>query len=99
VIAACCFVLCFTGLGFFSGNKGLFLAAVTEALGIPRSVYAVSDSLRYIATAVTNLCFDIVSTYRPVFFTYSVLMIGVTAGFLLVHKQVAITRAAMENAV
>ena len=59
VIAACCFALCFTGLGFCSGNKGLFLAAVTEALGIPRSVYAVSDSLRYIATAVTNLFFGV----------------------------------------
>lgn len=59
IIAACCFVLCFTGLGFCSGNKGLFLAAVTEALGIPRSVYAISDSLRYIATAVTNLFFGV----------------------------------------
>ena len=57
VIAACCFVLCFTGLGFCSGNKGLFLAAVTEAMGIPRSAYAVSDSLRYVTTAVTNLFF------------------------------------------
>ena len=57
VIAACCFALCFTGLGFCSGNKGLFLAAVSEALGIPRSVYAVSDSLRYVTTAVTNLFF------------------------------------------
>ena len=59
IIAACCFLLCFTGLGFCSGNKGLFLAAVSEALGIPRSVYAVSDSLRYISTAVTNLFFGV----------------------------------------
>ena len=59
VIAGCCFLLCFTGLGFCSGNKGLFLAAVSEALQIPRSVYAVSDSLRYISTAVTNLFFGI----------------------------------------
>ena len=59
VIAVCCFLLCFTGLGFCSGNKGLFLAAVSDALGIPRSVYAISDSLRYIATAVTNLFFGV----------------------------------------
>ena len=59
IIAACCFLLCFTGLGFCSGNKGLFLAAVSQALGIPRSVYAVSDSLRYISTAVTNLFFGV----------------------------------------
>lgn len=57
VIVAACFVLCFTGLGFCSGNKSLFLTAVTEALGISRGVYAVSDSLRYITTAVTNLFF------------------------------------------
>ena len=57
VIVAACFVLCFTGLGFCSGNKGLFLTAVTEALNIPRGAYAVGDSLRYVATAVTNLFF------------------------------------------
>lgn len=57
VIIVAGFMLCFTGLGFVSGNKGLFLAAVTEALGISRGVYAVSDSLRYVATSVTNLFF------------------------------------------
>ncbi len=59
VIIAACFVLCFTGLGFVSGNKGLFLKAVSEALQIPRSVYSVSDSLRYVATAITNLFFGV----------------------------------------
>lgn len=57
VIVVSCFVLCFTGLGFCSGNKGLFLTAVTEALNIPRGTYAISDSLRYVATAATNLFF------------------------------------------
>jgi len=57
VIVAASFVLCFTGLGFCSGNKGLFLTAVTKALGISRGAYAVSDSLRYITTAITNLFF------------------------------------------
>ena len=59
VIVAASFVLCFTGLGFVSGNKGLFLDAVTEALGISRGAYAVSDSLRYITTSVTNLFFGV----------------------------------------
>ncbi|MBQ7341423.1 MAG: MFS transporter [Oscillospiraceae bacterium] len=59
VIVAASFVLCFTGLGFCSGNKGLFLTAVTEALDISRGAYAVSDSLRYITTAVTNLFFGV----------------------------------------
>lgn len=57
VIIMASFALCFTGLGLVSGNKGLFLAAVTEALGISRGAYAVSDSLRYITTSVTNLFF------------------------------------------
>jgi len=57
VIIGACFALCFTGLGFCSGNKGLFLAAITEALNIPRSLYSISDSLRYVTTAVTNLFF------------------------------------------
>lgn len=59
VIVAAGFLLCFTGLGFCSGNKGLYLAAVTEALNIPRGVYAVSDSLRYVTTSVTNLFFGV----------------------------------------
>jgi MFS family permease len=59
VIVAACFVLCFTGLGFCSGNKGLYLDAVSNAMHIDRGVYAVSDSLRYITTAVTNLFFGV----------------------------------------
>ena len=48
---------------------------------------------------LTNLCVDMVGTYRPVFLLYSVLMVAVTAGFLLVHRQVAVTRREVENAV
>lgn len=62
VIVGACFALCFTGLGFCSGNKGLFLSAITEALNIPRSLYSVSESLRYITTAVTNLFFGALVT-------------------------------------
>lgn len=57
VIAGACFLLCVVGLGLCSGNKGLFLVATTEALGISRSAYAVSYSLRYISTAVVNMFF------------------------------------------
>lgn len=44
-------------LGFCSSGKSLFLAAMTEALGIPRSLFSISDSCRYIATALVNLFF------------------------------------------
>lgn len=57
VIAAACFILCIVGLGLCSGNKELFLVATSEALGISRSAYAVSGSLRYISTAVMNMFF------------------------------------------
>lgn len=57
VIVVACFAMIFVGLGFCSGNKSLFLAAVTEALHIPRGVYAVGDSIRYVVTSVTNLFF------------------------------------------
>lgn len=57
VIAAACFILCVVGLGLCSGNAGLFVVATTEALDISRSAYAVSSSLRYVATAVMNMFF------------------------------------------
>ena len=56
VVAACC-LMSFTGLGFCSGTKGLYLAAITEATGIRRSLFSISDSCRYVTTAVVNLFF------------------------------------------
>ena len=52
-----CFMLGFFCLGFCSGNKSLYLAAITEALGIKRSLFSVSDSIRYLTTAGVNLFF------------------------------------------
>lgn len=57
VILCACFLMCFVTLGFCSGNKSLFLSAITEALGIKRSLFSISDSCRYIATALINLFF------------------------------------------
>ena len=57
VILAACFFMTFTSLGFCSSNKGLYLAAITEALNIPRSLFTIKDSARYIASALINLCF------------------------------------------
>ena len=47
----------FTVLGFCSSGRGLYIAAVTEALGISRSAFSVNDSLRFITTAIVNLFF------------------------------------------
>lgn len=60
VIFIICFFLCFFCLGYCSSSKGIFLGAVTDALDIKRSVYSVSDTFRFAATAVTNLFFGAV---------------------------------------
>lgn len=64
IIVALCFLMVFTTLGFCSSNKGLYLSAITEALGIKRSVFSFGDSCRYVTTAVVNLFFGtLVSRY------------------------------------
>lgn len=57
VILALSFMMVFVCLGFCSANKGLYLAAITEALGIKRSLFSINDSCRFIAQAVINLFF------------------------------------------
>ena len=57
IVVAACFLIAFTGLGFCSGTKSLFLVPVTEATGIRRSVFSLSDSCRYVTTAIVNLFF------------------------------------------
>jgi len=52
-----CFVMIFVCLGFCSANKGLFLAAICEALNIKRTVFSLSTSCRYITTSVVNFFF------------------------------------------
>lgn len=56
-IVAASFLMVFTCLGFCSSTKGLYLAAITEALGIKRSLFSLNDSLRFITTAIINLFF------------------------------------------
>ena len=57
VILAACFLMTFFALGFCSGNKGLYLSAITEALSIPRSLFSINDSFRYVSSALINLFF------------------------------------------
>ena len=56
-VFAVCFLMVFTALGFCSSPKSLYLAAITEDMGIPRSLFSINDSVRYITTAVANVCF------------------------------------------
>ena len=66
VIFTCCFLSVFTSLGFGSAPKSLFLAAITENLGISRGLFSISDSCRFITTAVVNLFFGkLVAKFGP----------------------------------
>ena len=66
VIFAVCFLMVFITLGFNSSPKSLFLAAVTEDMGISRSAFSISDSCRYISTAVINLFFGtLIAKFGP----------------------------------
>ncbi len=57
VIAALCFLMIFCGLGFFSSTRSMFVAPITQALGIPRSAFSLTDTFRFLSTALTNLFF------------------------------------------
>ena len=57
VVMAVCILMIFTSLGFCSSTKSLFLRSITVALDIPRSLFSLSDSIRYVTTTVVNLFF------------------------------------------
>ena len=57
VILATCFMMEFVCLGFCSSNPGLYTNAVTTALGIPRSLYSIGTSIRYVVQVVVAFFF------------------------------------------
>lgn len=57
VIFAVSVLMVFTALGFCGSTRPLYLAAITGNLGIPRGLYSVGTSMRYIITALINLLF------------------------------------------
>lgn len=57
IILVLCVLMNFVCLGFCSSNKGMYLTAITEAWGMPRSLFSINDSCRFIASAIVNLFF------------------------------------------
>lgn len=57
VILAVCFFMVFLCLGFCSSTKSLYLGKITRHLKIPRSLFSVNDSCRFISSAIINLFF------------------------------------------
>ncbi len=57
VILVICFLMEFNCLGFCSSNVGLYLAAITKALDIERSLFSLNSSIRYIMTTLICLGF------------------------------------------
>lgn len=57
VIYALCFAMGFITLGFCSSNSGLYLTAVTKALGMSRSAFSLRNVFRYIASTILSLFF------------------------------------------
>lgn len=60
------FMMVFISLGFCNGPKNLYLPVITSELGFMRSLYSISDSIRYLLVALGNLLFGtVVAKYGP----------------------------------
>ena len=66
VIVASCFAMVMICLGFCSSTKPLYLSAITDALGIQRSLFSINDSCRFVTTAIVNLFFGtLIAKFGP----------------------------------
>lgn len=59
VFIACFFMVLFA-LGFCSSPKSLYLSAITADMGLKRTAYSITDSCRYVISAVMNLTFGFI---------------------------------------
>lgn len=59
VIAVLCALVVLLAVGVFSSTRAQFVVPITEALGISRGAYSITDSIRFISTAIINLFFGI----------------------------------------
>ena len=57
VILIVCFFMEWICLGFCSSNAGMYLTAVTKALGFERSLYTLNTSFRHLASILLSLYF------------------------------------------
>ena len=57
IIVGLSFLMVMVCLGFCSSPKSLFIAPVTEALGIDRGLFSINDSMRFISSAIINIFF------------------------------------------
>lgn len=88
VIVALCFLMVFTCLGFCSSNSSLYLNAITEALDIKRSVYSLTNSFRFVTTAIINLFFGrLVSRYGTKKLIGAGFLSLITAMLLYAHAE------------
>ena len=83
VILILCFFMEFICLGFCSSNVGLYTKAVTEALHIKRSVYALSSSIRYAVQVLVALNFGTLVNRFGIKKMASVGMLSLTASVLI----------------
>lgn len=57
IIVGLSFLMVMICLGFCSSPKSLFIAPVTQALGIDRGLFSINDSMRFISSAIINIFF------------------------------------------
>lgn len=60
VIYAVSFIMIFMGLGFGHNVRSLFIQPVCDGVGVSRGIFALSDSIRFVITALMNLSFGLV---------------------------------------
>jgi len=66
VIVALCFLSVCISLGFCSSGRTMYLTAITDALGIPRSAFSLNDKFRYVTTTILSLFFGLlVNKFGP----------------------------------
>lgn len=57
VIIALCFLTVGLSLGFCSSPKSMYLTAITDALGVERGAFSLSDTFRHVTTSVVTVFF------------------------------------------
>lgn len=57
VIIVMCFMLMFTGFGFCSSGRTMYLTAITKALGFSRGAFSLNNTFRFLTQTILNLFF------------------------------------------